>query len=70
MKHCFIDITKVEFEDVQKADYEFSGPFDYLHHLSDFNQVAFFDDEDAENEFLWPYDTFKHRFIEFTNVVF
>jgi hypothetical protein len=41
MKHRFIDITKVEFLDVQKADFEFSGLLVYLkHHLSDFNQVA------------------------------
>jgi hypothetical protein len=26
-KHRFVDITKVEFYDVQKTDYEFSGPF-------------------------------------------
>jgi exopolyphosphatase/pppGpp-phosphohydrolase len=44
MKLRIIDITKVEFEGVQKADYEFSGSFAHLkHHLSDFTQVVSFD---------------------------
>jgi hypothetical protein len=56
---------------VQKADFEFSGQFSYLkRHLSDFMKVTFFDSGDAENEFAWPFDTLKHRFIDFTEVVF
>jgi hypothetical protein len=65
-----IDITKVAFLDVQKTDYEFSGPFAFLkRHLSVFIQVAFFDAQNAENEFVWPFDTFKLRFINFTKFV-
>jgi hypothetical protein len=49
----------------------FQGHLAYLkHHLSDFFQVAFFNAQDAENEFVWPLDTLKHRFIDFTKVVF
>jgi hypothetical protein len=62
MKHRFIDIQK----DVQKADYEFAGPFAYLNrHLSDFTKVAFSDSQSAENEIAGPFDTLKHSF---TNV--
>jgi hypothetical protein len=41
VKLRFIDFTKV-VQDVQKADYEFSGTFTYLkHHLSNFVEVVF-----------------------------
>jgi hypothetical protein len=54
LKHRLIDFNSL-FDDVQKADYEFSGPFAYLkHHLSNFVQVAFFNAQDAENEVAWP----------------
>jgi hypothetical protein len=37
LKHRFIDFTKVVYQDVQEADYEFAEPFAYLkHHLSAF----------------------------------
>jgi hypothetical protein len=50
LRYCFIDINKIAFWDVRKADYEFSGPFAYLnHHLSECIEVAFFDSQDAEN---------------------
>jgi hypothetical protein len=44
MKYRYIDFSKVVLKDVQKADYEFKEPFDYLkYHLIDFIQVAFLD---------------------------
>jgi hypothetical protein len=47
MKHRIIDINKVAFSVVQKADYEFSGLFVYIiHNLSEIIQVAFFDAQD------------------------
>jgi hypothetical protein len=47
------------------------SPFAYLkHHLRKFFQVTFFHDQDAENEFAQPFNTLKHRFIDFTKVVF
>jgi hypothetical protein len=52
LKYHFIDCNKVVFQDVQKAYYEFSGPFAYLkHHLIDFVRVGFVDALDAENDF-------------------
>jgi hypothetical protein len=40
--------SPVIFWDVQKAVYEFQGPFAYLkHHSSDFFQVDFFDAQDS-----------------------
>jgi hypothetical protein len=39
MKHCFFDFTKVVFQDVQEADYEFSRQFAYL--KQNFDEVAF-----------------------------
>jgi hypothetical protein len=57
--------------DIQKADYEFSGPFAYIkHQINDFVQVDFFDALDAENEIEGPFDTLKYRFIDFTKFVF
>jgi hypothetical protein len=45
--------------------------FAYLKfHLSEFVQGTFIDAQDAENEFAWPFDPLKHRFIDFTIVVF
>jgi hypothetical protein len=39
--------------EITKADYEFSGPFDYLnYHLSEFTKVALFNIQDAQNEFV------------------
>jgi hypothetical protein len=71
MKRRFIEFTLDTFLGVQKADYRVSGPFAYLkHHLSDSVQVAFFDAQDPENEFLCHFDPLKHRFIDFTQVVF
>jgi hypothetical protein len=70
LKYRFIDFTKVVLQDVQEANCEFSEPFAYLNHLSDFVQVAFFVSHDAENLFAWPFDISKHRFINFTTVVF
>jgi hypothetical protein len=50
---------------------EFSGPFTYLkHNLNDLFQDDLFDAHDALNIFVWPFDSLKHRFIEFTKVVF
>jgi hypothetical protein len=64
-------IHKGVFQDVQKADYEFSGPFAYLkHHLNNFVQVAFFLAQVAENELAWPFDTLKQHFIEFLSFFF
>jgi hypothetical protein len=57
--------------DVQKVDYEFSGPFVYLkHHICNFVQLVCVDAQDAENEFAWPFDTLNHRFVDFNRVVF
>jgi hypothetical protein len=65
LEHSFIDFTKVVFLDVQKADYEFSGPFAYFkYHLSEFVQVALFDAQVAENVFALPFETLKLRFID------
>jgi hypothetical protein len=48
LNHRFIDFTQVDFFDVQKADYEFSGSFTSLEqHLSDFSQFTFFDSRNA-----------------------
>jgi hypothetical protein len=33
-------------------------------------KVAFFDAQDAENDFALLFKTLKHRFIDFTQVVF
>jgi hypothetical protein len=33
-------------------------------------KIGFMDTRDAENDFAWPSDTFKHRFIDFTKVLF
>jgi hypothetical protein len=58
------------FLNVQKADYEFSGPFAYLkHHIRNFVKVAFLDAQGAENDFARPFVTLKHRFVNFTKVV-
>jgi hypothetical protein len=63
--------SSVFFQDVQKTDYDFSGPFAYLkRHLSYFVKIAFFDARVAENDFAWHFDSLKHRFIDFTKVVF
>jgi hypothetical protein len=63
--------TKVDFSDVQKADYEFSGPIAYLkHHLDEFVRVALFKAQDSENEFAWPWNSLKHRIIDFLKVIF
>jgi hypothetical protein len=60
MKHRFVDITKIAFQDVHKAVYEFLGPFAYLKlNKSDFIQVALFDTQGAENEYVWPLDILK-----------
>jgi hypothetical protein len=70
MKHRFIDVTKVAFQDVQKAVYELSGSFAYLkHHLRDFVR-RLCDSQEAENDFAWPFDIMKHRFNGFIKVVF
>jgi hypothetical protein len=46
-------------------------PFAYSkHQLSESVQVAFLDAQDAENELAWPFDSVKHRFIDFTKVVY
>jgi hypothetical protein len=53
LKHPFIEFKKVVFFGVQKADYEFTGPFTYLkYHLSEFIQVALIVVQVAENEFV------------------
>jgi hypothetical protein len=63
--------NKVAFQDVQKADNEFSRPFTQLkHHFGDFVQVAFLNAQDAQNEFACPFETLKYRFIDITKVVF
>jgi hypothetical protein len=69
-KHRVIDYTKVVYSDIQKANYEFSGPFAYLkHHFSDLVKVAFFNAQDSEFDFTWPFFTLKQLFIDFTIVV-
>jgi hypothetical protein len=66
-----MDFTKVAFCDIQKADSEFSGPFDHLKHcLLDLVEVAFCDAQEAENVFAWPIDPLNHRFIDYTQVRF
>jgi hypothetical protein len=42
----------------------------FKEHLIDLIQVALFDSHDTENEFAWHFDTLKHRFIDFTKVVY
>jgi hypothetical protein len=52
LKHYF-DFTKVVFEEVQKANYDFPGPIAYVkHNLRDFIQVSSFNAQVAENEFV------------------
>jgi hypothetical protein len=61
MKHRFIDFTKFAFCDIQKADNEFSGPFDHLKHgFLDLARVAFWHAQRAFKEFPGPGDTLKH----------
>jgi hypothetical protein len=56
---------------VQKGNYVISGSFDIVkNHLSKFVQFAFLDAQYAENEFAWLSTPFKHRFSNFTKVVF
>jgi hypothetical protein len=71
LKHCFIDFTKVVFKTSSRQIMSSRGPFASLnHHLSHFDKFAFSDAQDEENDFAWPFDTLKHRFIEFTTVIF
>jgi hypothetical protein len=71
LQTSFHRLHQSRFEDVQKADYEFSGPFAYLkHHSRDFIEAAFFFTLEAENDFVWHFDTLKNRFIDFKEVVF
>jgi hypothetical protein len=51
MKHRFIEITTVVFQNVQKAYYVFSVPFEYLKQLLKLQTSLFFDALIAENEF-------------------
>jgi hypothetical protein len=54
LKLHFISFKKVISYDVQKADYEFPGPFTYLkYHLNAFIQDASFVIHVAVNEFVW-----------------
>jgi hypothetical protein len=63
LKHLFIDITKVVFN-VQKAEYEYSRPLEYLKpHFRYFVQVAFLDAQE-KNVFQWAFETLKYCFIE------
>jgi hypothetical protein len=71
LKHRFIDFTKVSSHHVQKADYEFSGPFAYLkRNFRDLVNVAFLDAHDVENDFEWPFDTMTHCIMEFPKIAF
>jgi hypothetical protein len=38
--------------------------------LSDFVQIAFVDAQNAENDLAWPFEKLKHRFVDFSKVVF
>jgi hypothetical protein len=38
--------------------------------ISRLRPSRFFDVQDVENEFAWAFDTLKHRFFDFTQVVF
>jgi hypothetical protein len=70
MNRRFIDFIKFVIYDVQKADYDFQGPFAYLkHHLSDVVQVAFFDAQDGENDLALLFDTLKQRFISMNKII-
>jgi hypothetical protein len=70
LKHRFIDFTKVVLTRPE-ADYEFTGPFTYLKlYFNEFAKIAFFDVQDAEYDVAWSFDILKHRFIDFTQVVF
>jgi hypothetical protein len=47
IKHRFIDI-KVAFYDVQKENYEVTGPFTYVkHHFRELVEVAFLNAQDV-----------------------
>jgi hypothetical protein len=59
------------YEDVQKADYEFSGLFAYLkHYFHEYVQIALLDDQEVENKFAWPFGTLKHRCIDIKKTAF
>jgi hypothetical protein len=63
--------TKFVFQDVQKADYNFTKPFAYLkHHFRDFVQIAFLNAQNVEKAFEWYFYIMKHRFIDINKVAF
>jgi hypothetical protein len=65
LETSFHRLHQSRFLDVQKTDYEFSGPFAYLkYYLNYFVQVALVKIQNAKNEYVWPFDALKNRFID------
>jgi hypothetical protein len=57
--------------DSQKADIEFSVPFDHFkHRFLELTKVAFWACKKADNPISGCVETMKHRFIDYTQVNF